>query len=91
MTPEAAAEVFAHLRDADRALHAAYCLLGEAGAAGQFQVYQHRLACLLSITFIGVTRPLYEHYPELMPDDVKEIPVLPPDAQQAVFEGRSPS
>jgi hypothetical protein len=89
VTSEAAAEVFAQLRVADRALHTAYCLLGEVDDAEQYQVYRLRLARLLSETFIGVTRPLYEDYPELMPDEVKEIPVLPPEAQQALLDRKA--
>ena len=91
MTSEAAAEVLAQLRAADRALHAAYCLLGEVDAAEQYQVYRLRLARLLSDTFIGVTRPLYEDYPDLMPNEVKEIPMLPPEVQQALLDRKTRS
>jgi hypothetical protein len=91
VTSEAAAQVFSQLRAADRALHTAYCLLGEVDDAEQYQVYRLRLARLLSDTFIGVTRPLYGNYPELMPDEVKEILVLPPEAQQALLDRKTRS
>jgi hypothetical protein len=86
VTPEAATQVFAQLHAADQALHTAYCLLNEVDDSDQYQVYRFRLARLLSETLIGVTRPLYEKHPELMPDEVKEIPILPADAQQVLLD-----
>jgi hypothetical protein len=91
MKPEAAVELFAQLREADRALHAAYCLLEQAATPEQYQVYRQRLARVLSDTFLGVTRPLYEHFPALMPEEVRAVAVLPPDVQRALFNGRAPT
>ena len=91
MNQEEATELFEHLRAADRALHAAFCLLAEGEGAGRHDVYRKRLARVLSDTFLGVTRPLYEEFPALMPADVKGLAVLPAEVQQALFDGRPPT
>jgi hypothetical protein len=67
LTSELVQRVANHMWAADRALHAAIGELQEAGMGAETHELQFRLAALMSAGYQGVTKRLYEHYPELCP------------------------
>jgi hypothetical protein len=66
---------------ADRALHAAIRELPEADMEAEIHDLKFRLAALMAAGYQGVTKRLYEHYPDLCPSDLRQTLDLESDGK----------